>query len=290
MLDALLERFKDPMTVAIPVLALLMFLEYLEVREDQKHAGYDKHDTRANVLTGLGAMLIAMVLRVGTLVLYTWIYTDVAPVQHSAGSPLAWALVFVGGELMLYLYHRVSHRTRILWAAHQVHHSSTFFNLSTALRRKWAQWFAALSWAPLAFLGVPPVLIFTMNSIQLLYGFAVHTEAIGRLHPFIEAIFVTPSHHRVHHGVQKKYHDKNYGSILIVFDRAFGTFQAEEEKVRYGIGKDLNGKSVLWLQFHELVAIAGDVRRAEKLSHRLGYVFGPPGWKPSEKPLERTPH
>jgi hypothetical protein len=112
---------------------------------------------------------------------------------------------------------------------------------------------------------------------------------VGRLHPLIEAVFVTPSHHRVHHGVQKKFHDKNYGAILIIFDRAFGTFQPEDEKVVYGIGKDLNGKSVLWLQFHEFLAICADVKRADSLSHRLGYIFGPPGWKPRQKSLENVP-
>src|SRR4029079_10729997 len=173
-----------------------------------------------------------------------------------------------------------SHEARVFWASHVVHHSSRHFNLSTALRQTWVPMTYLPFWLPLLALGFPPWMVLLAQSWSLIYQFGLHTERIGRLPRPIEAVFNTPSHHRVHHGSNEVYLDRNYGGILIVWDRLFGTFQGETERVRYGLTKNIRSFKPTRVAFHEFAAIWRDVRAAESWRHRLGCLFRGPGWSP----------
>jgi sterol desaturase/sphingolipid hydroxylase (fatty acid hydroxylase superfamily) len=136
-------------------------------------------------------------------------------------------------------------------------------------------------WIPLPLLGVPPWMVFVSFSINLVYQFWIHTERIGKLWRPIEFVFNTPSHHRVHHGMDQEYLDKNYGGILIIWDRVFGTFQRELFRPHYGLTKPVDTFNIWKLQTREYAAIGHDVRAARGVRDKLGYIFGPPGWTPA---------
>jgi sterol desaturase/sphingolipid hydroxylase (fatty acid hydroxylase superfamily) len=174
---------------------------------------------------------------------------------------------------------------RVVWATHQAHHSSEYFNFATALRQKWNNSHELVFWAPLPLLGVPPAMVFLGFSVSLVYQFFVHTERVGTLWRPVELVLNTPSHHRVHHGSDPEYLDRNYGGILIVWDRLFGSFQPELQRPTYGLTKPVGSTNLLTIQTHEYAAIVRDVRRAPTLRDKLGYVFGPPGWVPEPETI-----
>jgi sterol desaturase/sphingolipid hydroxylase (fatty acid hydroxylase superfamily) len=153
------------------------------------------------------------------------------------------------------------------------------------LRQKWNNSGEILIWIPLPLLGVPPWMVFASFSLNLIYQFWVHTEHIDKMWRPVEFLFNTPSHHRVHHGTDQQYLDKNYGGIFILWDRLFGTYADELFRPHYGLTKQVSTYDILKLQTHEYVAIARDVRHADRLRDRLGYVFGPPGWEPRRTSL-----
>ncbi len=196
----------------------------------------------------------------------------------------AWVAIFFLEDLTYYWFHRLSHERRFWWAAHVNHHSSQHYNLSTALRQTWTGGLAGTwaLWLPLAFLGFPPAMLAIQKGISLVYQFWIHTEAIQRMPKWFEAVFNTPSHHRVHHARNPRYLDRNYAGILIVWDKLFGTFQPEldEEKPRYGIVRNLSNFNILRVAFHEWGGIAKDLAGARSLREVGGYLFGPPGWSP----------
>jgi sterol desaturase/sphingolipid hydroxylase (fatty acid hydroxylase superfamily) len=166
----------------------------------------------------------------------------------------------------------------VFWACHVNHHSSTHYNLSTALRQAVLTPLSGpIFWAPLPLIGFPPWMVLTAQAWSLLYQFWLHTEAIDRLGP-LEAIMNTPSHHRVHHGKNVRYLDKNHAGIFIIWDKLFGTFAPEEERVVYGLTTDITTYNPLRIGFHEFAAIGRDVARAPSLRAKLGYMFRPPGW------------
>jgi sterol desaturase/sphingolipid hydroxylase (fatty acid hydroxylase superfamily) len=211
---------------------------------------------------------------------YAALYAYVAPWQLPATAWYTWVIALVGVDLLFYAYHRIAHRVRIVWATHQAHHSSEYFNFATALRQKWNNSGEILMWIPLPLLGVPPWMVFASFSVNLVYQFWVHTERIDRLWAPVEFVFNTPSHHRVHHGMDPEYLDKNYGGILIIWDRLFGSYADELFRPHYGLTKPVNTFNIWTLQTREYVAIGRDVARARRWRDRLGYVFGPPGWAP----------
>jgi sterol desaturase/sphingolipid hydroxylase (fatty acid hydroxylase superfamily) len=188
----------------------------------------------------------------------------------------------VGIDFMYYWDHRAGHEVRLLWAAHVVHHSSQRYNLSTALRQTWTGEYTFLFFIPVVLVGVPVELALAAWSVNLLYQFWIHTEAIGKMWGWFEAVFNTPSHHRVHHGSQSQYLDRNYAGVLIVWDRLFRTFEPEGERVVYGLTKNIATHNPLKVATHELVAIAHDVRGARSWRDRFGYLLRGPGWSPSE--------
>ena len=195
----------------------------------------------------------------------------------------AFPIALLANDFVFYWGHRLSHTSRWFWANHVSHHSSQHYNLTTALRQPWTSLIAGvyLLSLPVIWLGVPPALYFFAGGINLTYQFWIHTEAVDRLGP-LEWVLNTPSHHRVHHATNPRYLDANYAGILIIWDRLFGTFVAEEpaDPPRYGLVKNVRTFNPLWIAFHEYVSIARDVGRARSLSHVRHYVFGRPGWSP----------
>lgn len=297
--SALPEPLRDPVALAIPFFLLAIALEALAAAllEDERPAqervgpdgralplrgGMEPRDARTSI--GMGAVSIATLTFWKTLglLLYAVLFAYVAPWQMPDDTWWAWLVAIVAVDFLFYWNHRIAHRVRIVWATHQAHHSSEYFNFSTALRQKWNNSAEILIWLPLPMLGVPPKLIFLAFSVNLVFQFFVHTERVDKLWRPIELVFNTPSHHRVHHGCDPIYLDRNYAGILIVWDRFFGTFQPELHRPTYGLTKPVATYNLWRLQTHEYVAIARDVRRAPTLRDKLGYVFGPPGWAPAQ--------
>ena len=192
--------------------------------------------------------------------------------------PAAMALAIVGWDFIYYWNHRFMHESRFMWALHVVHHSSERYNLSTALRQPVADALGtSLPYGFLCLLGITPELIMTARGVNLLYQFWIHTETIGHLGP-PEAVLNTPSHHRVHHGSNPEYLDRNHGSILIVWDRLFGTFEPERNRAVYGLTKNIDSFNVGTIAGHEYREMIQDVARSTTWEERLSYVVRGPGW------------
>jgi sterol desaturase/sphingolipid hydroxylase (fatty acid hydroxylase superfamily) len=194
----------------------------------------------------------------------------------------AFVLLFLGQELCYYWFHRASHRVRWFWATHAVHHSPEQLNLAASYRFGLTGRLtgSSLFYVPLIWLGFPPAAVFLTLSLNLLYQYWLHTTWIPKLGWF-EYVFNTPSHHRVHHASNAEYLDANYGGVLIIFDRLFGTFIEERADVpcRYGLVSPLKSYNPIWIAFHDWVAMAGDIWQATSWRARFMHVFGPPGWR-----------
>jgi sterol desaturase/sphingolipid hydroxylase (fatty acid hydroxylase superfamily) len=267
---------------AIPIFVICIILEaaafYLLPDDDgpQQRLGYDKRDTATSLSMGIGNVLVNIGWKLVVVAAYTGAYL-LAPFHLPADNPLTWIALFVADDFAYYWYHRTHHEIRVFWASHVVHHSSERYNLSTALRQPWTPFSSLPFWLALAFLGFAPWMILLQQSISLLYQFFIHTERIGTLWRPIEFVMNTPSHHRVHHGSNTQYLDRNYGGIMIIWDRMFGTFEAEDERVRYGLTKNIDTYNPLRVATHEWVAIWRDLRRAKTWRARVGHLFGRPG-------------
>lgn len=261
---------------AIPVFVVAMAVEAWSDVRDPRPGGYTTKDSAASISMGLGYVLISLGWKLVDFAAYTLVFT-LSPFDLGWAWPV-WLLVFFADDLCFYWYHRSHHEVRVLWASHVVHHSSEHFNLSTALRQPWTPFTGFLFWLPLAFLGVHPLLIVTAQAWNLLYQFGIHTERVDRLPRWVEAVFNTPSHHRVHHATNPQYIDKNYAGILIVWDRLFGTFEPEVERPVYGLTTNIGTYNPVRIAFHEWVDIARDVTGARTATDRLGYAFRGPGW------------
>ncbi|MET9111677.1 sterol desaturase family protein [Streptomyces zhihengii] len=266
---------------AIPAFVLLVVVEALSYRflPDDEEQGYELRDTVTSMSMGAGSQVVGLPWKVFAVLAYAGVYT-LSPWQLSPSSVWTWVLLFFADDLAYYVFHRAHHRVRVLWASHVVHHSSVRFNLSTALRQSWTPMTTLPFWLPLALLGIPPWMILLQQSFSLVYQFFLHTERVGTLWRPVEWIFNTPSHHRVHHGSNNRYLDKNYGGILIVWDRLGGTFEPEGERVVYGLTKNIATYNPLRVAFHEYAAVWRDVRAARTWRDRAGHLVGPPGWTP----------
>jgi len=263
---------------AIPVFVGLLLFEvwwtrHLPVR------GYETRDTLASLAMGVGNLILCAARAGAAAGLMMFLYEHrLWTVGTGVGG---WILTLVAEDFTYYWFHRASHESRFLWAAHVNHHSSERYNLSTALRQSWTTPFTTLLFYwPLPLLGFHPAMILVATSVSLLYQFWIHTECIDRLGRF-ESIFNTPSHHRVHHGANIEYLDRNHGGILIVWDRWFGTFEPEVAPVRYGLTKNIETFNPIRIAFHEWHALLRDMRQARSWRDALGYFFAPPGWSPA---------
>lgn len=265
---------------AVPAFLLLLVAEALAYRLRPRPGtrGYTGLDTATSLSLGVANVVVAAGTKFAAVAAFglAWQHR-LFDLGSSAG---AWLLLLLAEDLAYYVFHRVHHEVRLFWAAHVNHHSSQHYNLSTALRQSWTTPFTGpVFWVPLALLGFQPWMILTQQALSLIYQFWLHTELIGRLGP-LEWILNTPSHHRVHHGRNVEYLDRNYGGILIIWDRLFGTFEPERTPVDYGLTKNLTRFGPLHVGFHEWGAMLRDVWRAHGWREALGYVLRPPGWSP----------
>lgn len=271
-----LSGFNDPVSYAIPVFITLILAEvWVDWRE--KRAWYHKAEAWASIAMGAGSVIINLFTKFLYFVLFSYLYNHLAFVQLGF-EWWVWVLCFFADDFSFYWHHRLSHQIRILWAAHSNHHSSQDYNLAIALRQSWTEGiykFLFYAWMPL--IGIPPIMIFTMASISLIYQFFLHTQAIRKL-GFLEYFFNTPSHHRVHHGVNIQYLDKNHAGVLIIWDKIFGTFQEEQEQVLYGLTKNIDTHNPLGIATAEFRQIWKDLKKTKNWQDKISYLFKPPGW------------
>jgi sterol desaturase/sphingolipid hydroxylase (fatty acid hydroxylase superfamily) len=269
----------DLTVYAIPAFLALLAVEQVALRRRRRRV--DGRDFWASIGMGLGSLVtINLLMGIVGWWLAGWFW-DHRLLDLGTGWQ-GWAVALVGWDFVFYWEHRLSHEVRFFWASHVNHHSSLEFNLSTALRQPWTAFQTAIMVAPLAALGVRPDLIVMAGALNLIYQFWIHTEMVDRL-GWLEWVLNTPSHHRVHHGSNPRYLDKNYGGVLIVWDRWFGSFQAEDEPVVYGLTKNIGTYNLWTIAFHEWVDLAADVRRARG-ADRLRHALRGPGWQPGLDP------
>jgi len=265
--------------LSIPVFIALIVIEVIVSSYVLKKENFELKDTFSSLIMGLGNVLVSLLTKGVTFGIYTFFYQfrffDLEPVWW------VWILLILADDFSHYWFHRVSHFCRFFWASHVVHHSSQKFNLSTALRQTWTGNLTGtqLFYVWMLLLGFEPLWVLTMHSINLLYQFWIHTNTIKKFPFFVEFIFNTPSHHRVHHSSEPKHLDMNLGGILIIWDRMFGTFVPEGEKTPvYGLTKNINTYNPIKIAFHEWIDIVKDVQKAPSIKFAIMYIFGPPGW------------
>lgn len=275
----------DTIFLAIPAFGLFLAVEWLVGR----HRGirvFDLKDSATSISMGLGRVLLGLLVDGGILIALV-LAREVG--QRYLGLPTFamdqwwhWVAAYLVFDFAFYWMHRGHHVIRIGWAGHVTHHSSEKYNLATALRQSWTEHLTAIPfWIPVALIGFPAEAVLVVYAINLLYQFWIHTELIDRMGPF-EWIFNTPSHHRVHHGSDLKYLDRNFGGTLIVWDRLFGTFQKEEEAVNYGLIENIETYNPIKVAFHEWVGMFKDARKAPGVLNTLRTFIKPPGWLPGD--------
>jgi len=268
------QQSPDIIAYAIPAVAFFTALEFF-ISWYQNRKLFEAKETLGSILVGMGNLGINMGLKIVLIYAAIWAYNFV-PWRMSLSW---WTLVpcYVIFDFCSYWSHRISHFNRFFWASHVVHHSAHHYNLTVSFRQSWAQHFKLLFFIPLAFVGFHPVIFFVSHQIAVLYQFWVHTEYIGKLHPFIEYFLATPSNHRVHHGSNERYIDKNFAATFIFWDRIFNTYQCEDEKPVFGITSGLKSKiDPFYLNFHEYVDILKDIKKAQGFKAKMHYLFGSP--------------
>ncbi len=278
----------NPIILSIPIFFLLIFIELIYGRI--KHQQYYRlSDAFANISCGITEQLTGLFAKVFTVAAYhvAWTYFRMFELQD------AWywiVLCFIGQDFLYYWAHRVSHEVNLFWTGHSVHHQSEEYNLSVALRqgalqKVWTFYF----YIPLAVLGFKTEWFLLAGAINLLYQFWIHTEAIDKLPKPIEWLFNTPSHHRVHHGRNPKYIDKNHGGTFIIWDRMFGTFQREEERPVYGVTTPINTWNPIYAHVVPFKNLWNDLKTVKGFQNKMKVLFYKPGWLPAENGGYRTP-
>ena len=277
-MDAIL--YEDPSVLAVPLFLAALVLEAWYAARRQL-PWYQWGDA----LASLSMMVAAAVVELLPRLLAVWLMFQlhaISPLRDVVGHQWwAWLLLFVLDDFSYYWFHRMNHEVRLFWAGHVNHHSSQYLNFATALRQgvgERVHKFLFWMWLPL--LGFDPVMILIMIGVSLFYQFWIHTRAVGRLHPWIEAVFNTPSHHRVHHASNIRYLDSNHGGVLIIWDRLFGTFSAEvdSEPVVYGLTTNIDSNNPITVLTHEYVSIWRDLKRASSWTDRYRTLLLAPGW------------
>ncbi|MGI8543145.1 MAG: sterol desaturase family protein [Aridibacter sp.] len=264
----------QPQTIAIPIFALLIALETFAIIRENREL-FDRKDTWNNIFIGFMSVAFGTLFALVTTQVYFWIGA-ITPVQMPMNAWWAWVLLLFVDDFAYYWFHRASHEIRFFWNFHVVHHSSNQYNLSVAVRQSWfsgvAHW---VFYIPVAFLGFPFWAFVTMHGLNLIYQFWIHTKFIGKL-GWLEYFLNTPSHHRVHHGVNDQYLDKNYAGVFIIWDRLFGTFVEETEEVRYGIITPLTSYNPLWVNSHAWFEMLDKMKTKKTLNGKLRCVFASP--------------
>ena len=273
-----MPSFPNILIPAIPGFISLIILEVIFAIKTQREL-YEVKDAATSISLGLGNLFIGIVTKTFILVFFLWIYKyRLFTISYDAW--WAWVLVLFADDFSYYWMHRAAHGIRWFWASHVVHHSSERYNLAAALRQTWTGNFtgAFIFWSWMPLVGFHPGMIMLMQSVSLLYQFWIHTEAIYKMPKWFEFFFNTPSHHRVHHGSDLLYLDRNHAGILIIWDRMFGSFQPEEFTPTYGLTKNVKTFNPVKVAFHEWINIGKDVGRSKTVKDVLGYLLQPPGW------------
>jgi len=266
---------------AVPFFVLSLSLEWALVRKGKLSGTYETKDALTSMLMGLGNLLSDLTMGFISLAVLMWAW-QFKIFDWGVSLPIIF-FALISQDFLYYWKHRAAHRIRWFWTAHVVHHSSEFYNLSTALRQPWNNHFTGfvLLSTPLVILGVHPFLLGFVGALNLLYQYWIHTEAIDKMPKWFEAIFNTPSHHRAHHGTNPQYLDSNYAGILIIWDRMFGTFVPEDAEKRpsYGLVQNVGTYNPFKIAFVEMWCALKDACTPKiSLSQRLKYLFAPPGW------------
>ena len=267
--------------IATPVFFLLMAIELVVARRRGLRDAYRLNDAVNSLSLGVISEVVKLFARVLIIGIYAWLFDHVALGAWPADTWWTWVLAVVFYDFCYYWNHRLGHECAVFWAAHVVHHQSQCYNLSTALRQTSSG--ALLSWVfyvPMAVAGVPPEMFAVAAIVDLLYQYWIHTEVVGKLGWF-DRWFASPSNHRVHHAVNDCYIDRNYGGILMVWDRLFGTFVEESEKCVYGTRAPLESWDPLWANVEVYADLARKSRHADRWRDKLLVWFMPPGWQPA---------
>jgi alkylglycerol monooxygenase len=264
----------NPTVIAVPFFVLMIALEAMwDWRE--RASEYEIKDTATNIFVGLVSLLWGALFGAAAVAVYAAAY-EIAPFKFPAEAWWTWVLLFLIDDFAYYWFHRASHEMRLFWNFHVVHHSSEHYNLSVAVRQSWFG--GAIHWifyAPVMLLGFAPWMFAVMHGFNLIYQFWIHTKFIKNL-GWLEYVLNTPSHHRVHHGVNNQYLDKNYAGVLIIWDRMFKSFVAETETPRYGIIKPLRSFNPLWINTHAWTEMFAAIKTKKKFRDKLRCVFGSP--------------
>ena len=265
--------------IGLPIVIVFILIEVLFSSLNNKKL-YRKNDTLCTIGLLTGNILMVFLVKGITLAIHIYLYQyRILDLSSLIPIWMMWILAFVLIDLVFYFYHRVSHRSRFLWAVHMSHHSSEEMNFAVSFRQAWL---GPISKIPffifLPIVGIDPTIIAIAGVISTLWGIVGHTQIMKNLGPF-EYIFNTPSHHRVHHGSNKQYIDKNYGNLLIVWDRMFGTFEPEKESVKYGLVKNVKTFNPIKITFMEWSNILKDIKNSNNIKESLYLFFGPPKTK-----------
>ncbi len=269
----------NPIVLSIPIFFILIGIELVVERFSHRKL-YRLPDAIANMSCGITSQLSGLFMRVLAIGVYEVLYSNFAffALERTA---LYWLTLFLLTDFAYYWAHRMSHEINLFWGGHVVHHQSEEYNLSVALRQSSFQvvWTFAFS-LPIALLGFNTLDFALISALNTLYQFWIHTETINKMGWF-EYLFNTPSHHRVHHGRNPKYIDKNHAGSLIIWDKMFGTFQAEEERPTYGITKPINSWNPIWANFSHYAVMADEIKQIPSWSDKIKYLFKKPGWFPA---------
>ncbi len=268
----------SPIVLSIPIFFILIGLELI-VQHFSKRKLYRVNDAITNLSCGITSQITGVFIKIVTIALYQFIYENFSLLVI----PTNWwtiTILFMSADMLYYWGHRMSHQINLFWGSHVVHHQSEDYNLSVALRQSSFQTIWTFGfYLPLAFIGFETMTFVLITVFITLYQFWIHTETIGKL-GWIEYVLNTPSHHRVHHGRDPKYIDKNHAGTFIIWDKMFGTYQEEEETPTYGITKPVNSWNPIWANFDYYSILFKQILGTPGLMNKLGILFNKPGWRP----------
>lgn len=282
----------------IPLAIVIITIEVIMSIRHDKHL-YDWKDSAASACVGVGAVLMQILTKAGTLAVFTAVFELFSPLRQALDYTAAfgqnwlgatwwvWILAIIGDDFNFYWHHRFAHTVRILWAAHIPHHSSEYFNFGTSFRNSWTIFFIKpVYWLWMPAIGFHPIMVLMAMSINSLYQFTLHSMSVPHLGWF-EKIFNTPQLHQIHHSKNFAYMDKNFGGILIIWDKIFGTFHngRDGQQRHFGVTKPPASYNPVKIITHEFENIWNDVRNAKTLTDKLNYVFGAPGWSSDKSSL-----
>lgn len=279
----------DPVFSVIEMIGLVFLLMLVSEAAWDVFSGYRKSlkETGANIFISIVNSVLER-LAFGAIFVVGIFASEKLAVSEVSLSWWSWLLAVLLADLTYYWMHRCEHRVRLLWTYHSVHHSSPEFNFSTALRLAWVE--ALFTWiffVPMVVIGFDPAQVIGAFAVVIAYQSWIHTEKFGQVR-ILDAVLNTPSNHRVHHGRNRIYLDKNFGGILIIWDKLFGTYAPETEEVLFGITKPVGSSNPFVINFSETALMLKEVFRPGPMKMRLGRIFMPPGWSDNAKPRHKT--